>query len=114
MRPWAPVFLALAASACSNAPVRIESRALADQISRSPEHFIIAAVDNDPSVFVSPAGSTPRRHDPLAAYGPSPAARQAMRALENDYRPRAVSAAPLHPLHMHCAVLAAPHGPGRR
>ena len=113
MRPWAPVFLALAASACSNAPVRIESRALADQISRSPEHFIIAAVDNDPSVFVARAGSTPRGYDAVAAYGPSPAARQAMRALENDYGLREVSAWPIDPLHMHCAVLEVPEGTDR-
>ncbi|HEX9404188.1 MAG TPA: S8 family serine peptidase [Steroidobacteraceae bacterium] len=113
MRLWAPVFLALAASACSNAPVRIESRALADQISRSPEHFIIAAVDNDPSVFVSRAGSTPRGYDAVAAYGPSPAARQAMRALENDYGLREVSAWPIDPLHMHCAVLEVPEGTDR-
>jgi len=113
MRLWAPVFLALAASACGNAPVRIESRALADQISRSPEHFIIAAVDNDPSVFVSRAGSTPRGYDAVAAYGPSPAARQAMRALENDYGLREVSAWPIDPLHMHCAVLEVPEGTDR-
>jgi len=47
MRPWAPVFLALAASACSNAPVRIESRALADQVRaiRVPSH-VVAAIAN--------------------------------------------------------------------
>jgi subtilisin family serine protease len=113
MRLWAPVFLALVASACSNAPVRIESRALADQISRSPEHFIIAAVDNDPNVFVARAGSTPRGYDDIAAYGPSPAARQMMRALENDYGLREVSAWPIDPLHMHCAVLEVPDGTDR-
>jgi subtilisin family serine protease len=113
MRLWAPVFFAVAASACSNAPVRIESRALADQISRPPEHFIIAAVDNDPNVFVARAGSTPRGYDAVATYGPSPAARQAMRALENDYGLREVSAWPIDPLHMHCAVLEVPDGTDR-
>jgi subtilisin family serine protease len=113
MMRWAPVFLALAASACSDAPVRIESRALADQISRSPDHFIIAAVDNDPSAFVARAGSTPRGYDSIAAYGPSAAARQMMRALENDYGLREVSAWPIDPLHMHCAVLEVPEGTDR-
>jgi subtilisin family serine protease len=113
MRLWAPVFLALLASACSNTPVRIESRALADQTSRSPEHFIIAAVDNDPNVFVARAGSTPRGYDNIATYGPSPAARQTMRALENDYGLREVSAWPIDPLHMHCAVLEVPEGTDR-
>jgi subtilisin family serine protease len=113
MMRWAPVFLALAVSACSNTPVRIESRALADQISRSPEHFIIAAVDNEPNAFVARAGSTPRGYDGIAAYGPSTAARQMMRALENDYGLREVSAWPIDPLHMHCAVLELPEGTDR-
>lgn len=113
MMRWAPVLLALAASACSTAPVRIESRALADQISRSPDHFIIAAVDNEPSAFVARAGSTPRGYDSIAAYGPSAAARQLMRALENDYGLREVSAWPIDPLHMHCAVLEVPEGTDR-
>jgi hypothetical protein len=113
MKRWAPVLLALIASACSHAPVRIESRALADQSSRSSEHYIIAAVDNDPTVFVARAGSTPRGYDSVAIYGPSVAARQMMRALENDYGLHEVSAWPIDPLHMHCAVLEIPEGKDR-
>jgi len=113
MRRWAPLCLAFLACACSNRPVRIESRALADQVSRSPEHFIIAAVDNDPSVFVARAGGTPRGYDGIASYGPSLTARQNMRALENDYGLREVSAWPIEPLHMHCAVLEVPEGADR-
>jgi len=114
MRRWAPVFLALLASACTNTAVRIESRALADQMSRSPDRYIIAAVDNDPTVFVARAGSTPRGYDDIAGYGPSLAARRMMRALENDYGMREVSAWPIDPLHMHCAVLEVPEGTDRR
>jgi hypothetical protein len=114
MSRWAPVFLALVASACSSTPVRIESRALADQISRPSEDFIIAAVGNDPTVFVARAGGTPRGYDSIATYGPSPAARQTMRALENDYGLREVSTWPIEPLHMHCAVLEVPVGKDRR
>jgi hypothetical protein len=113
MRLWAPVCLALVASACSNSPVKIESRALADQYSRSSEHFIIAAVNNDPPAFVARAGGTPRGYDSIAIYGPSPAARQMMRALENEYGLREVSAWPIDPLHMHCAVLEVPAGTDR-
>jgi hypothetical protein len=113
MSRWAAVCLALMASACSNAPVKIESRALADQYARSPEHFIIAAVDNDPAVFVARAGGTPRGYDSIAIYGPSLAARQMMRALENDYGLHEVSAWPIDPLHMHCAVLEIPEGMDR-
>jgi hypothetical protein len=101
------------ASACSNSPVKIESRALADQYSRSSEHFIIAAVNNDPPAFVARAGGTPRGYDSIAIYGPSPAARRMMRALENEYGLREVSAWPIDPLHMHCAVLEVPEGTDR-
>jgi subtilisin family serine protease len=113
MRRWTPVLLAFLACACSNSPVRIESRALADQISRSPEHFIIAAVNNDPAVFVASAGGTPKGYEGIASYGPSPAARQMMRSLENDYGLREVSAWPIEPLHMHCTVLEVPEGMDR-
>ncbi len=113
MRRWAPAFLVLMACACSNTPVRIESRALADQISLSPESFIIAAVESAPAAFMARAGSTPRGYDSIASYGPSPAARQVMRSLENDYGLREVSAWPIEPLHMHCAVLEVPEGTDR-
>jgi Subtilase family len=113
MKPWAPLLLAMMACACSNTPVRIESQALADQVSRSPDHFIIAAVNNDPGTFLARAGSTPRGYDTIAAYGPSVTARQMMRALENDYGLREVSAWPIEPLHMHCAVLEIPDGADR-
>jgi hypothetical protein len=112
-RWWLPALLALAACACSSMPVRIESRALADQVSRSPDQFIVAAVDNPPAGFAARAGSTPRGYDTLAAYGPNPAARRTMRALENDYGLREVSAWPIEPLHIHCAVLEVPAGTDR-
>jgi hypothetical protein len=112
-RWWLPALLAVAACACSSAPVRIQSRALADQVTRSPDHFIVAAVDNQPTGFAARAGSTPRGYDALATYGPSPAARQTMRALENDYGLREVSAWPIEPLHIHCAVLEVPAGTDR-
>jgi hypothetical protein len=113
MRRWAPLLLVLTVCACGHTPVRIESRALADQISRSPEHFIIAAVNNDNTAFAARAGSTPRGYDSIATYGPSAVARQTMRALENDYGLREVSAWPIEPLHMHCAVLEVPDGVDR-
>jgi subtilisin family serine protease len=113
MKPLASLLLLLMVCACSNAPVRIQSRALADQVSRSPDHFIIAAVDNEPAALVARAGTTPRGYDGLGTYGPTPAARQMMRALENDYGLREVSAWPIDPLHMHCAVLEVPEGTDR-
>jgi subtilisin family serine protease len=114
MRWWAPALLVLMACACSNAPVRIEPHALADQIAVSPEHFIIAAVDNDPAAVVAHAGSTPRGYDGITTYGPSTSAREMLRSLENDYGLREVSAWPIDPLHMHCAVLEVPPGMDRQ
>jgi subtilisin family serine protease len=113
MRRLAPLLLYLVICGCSNTPVRIESRALADQISLSPDHFIIAAVDNEPAPIGARAGSTPRGYDSIGTYGPTPAARQMMQALENDYGLREVSAWPIEPLHMHCAVLEVPEGSDR-
>jgi hypothetical protein len=113
MRRLAPLLLVLMVGACGNTPVRIDSRALADQVSRSPDHFIIAAVDNQPTSVVAHAGSTPRGYDAIQSYGPTPAARQVLRALEKDYGLREVIAWPIEPLHMHCAVLEVPEGADR-
>ena len=85
MRCWPVLLLAVTACACSSSPVRIESRALADQVSKSPEHFIIAAVDNDSAVVTAHAGSSPRGYDGITGYGPSRNARQMMRSVESEY-----------------------------
>ncbi len=113
MRRLAPLLLVLMFGACGNTPVRIESRALSDQVSRSPDHFIIAAVDNRPTAVVAHAGSTPRGYDGIQSYGPTSAARRTLRALEQDYGLKEVSAWPIEPLHMHCAVLEVPEGTDR-
>jgi hypothetical protein len=113
MRRWLPALLVLAACACSNTPVRIESRALTERISQAPEQYIIAAVDNQPALFVARAGSSPRGYDGIASYGPSAAALDVMRSLEKEYGLREVSAWPIEPLHMHCAVLEIPEGSDR-
>lgn len=111
---WVPAILIVAlACACSNAPVRIESRALPGQLSQSPERFIIAAVDNDPAAPLVRAGSTPRGYDTITVYGPTSRSRQLMRSLEDEYGLREVSSWPIEPLHMHCAVLEIPEGADR-
>ncbi|HWX80690.1 MAG TPA: S8 family serine peptidase [Steroidobacteraceae bacterium] len=103
---WAAIGAMIAlAWGCSSAPVHIDSRALGNQVSNSPERFIIAAVENEPVAYVAHAGSTPRGYDAVAAYGPSAHARQVMRSLESEYGLREVSAWPIEPLHVHCAVL---------
>jgi hypothetical protein len=91
MSRWAPPVLMVAlASACGNVAVRMESRSLADEVSQSPERFIILAVDIDP------------------AYERTTPARQVMRSLESEYGLREVGAWPIEPLHMHCVVLKIP------
>jgi len=99
--------------ACSNRLVRIESDALANQQGQSSERMIIAAVESDPAASTVRAGSTPRGYDGIAAYGPSPSARRVMRSLESDYGLREITAWPIEPLHMHCAVLEIPDGADR-
>jgi subtilisin family serine protease len=114
MRRWAPLlFIVGLTSACANTPARIESKALANAPLESPDRFIIAAVDNHSVEVMARAGSTPRGYDAIAAYGPSPSAQQVMRSLERDYGLREVSAWPIEPLHIHCAVLKLPDGTDR-
>jgi hypothetical protein len=105
--------VAIAASACSSAPVRIDSRALDNSPIQSSDRFIIVAVDNSPAAFVSHAGGTPRGYDTVADYGAGAPAREALRAVEREYGLREINAWPIGPLHIHCAVLEIPSGADR-
>ncbi len=51
------------------------------------------------------AGSSPKGYDSLTVYGPTSRAAQLLRGVERDYGLREVTAWPILPLHMHCAVL---------
>jgi Subtilase family len=106
---WATLAaVAAIVSACSSAPVRVDSRALNDQMSLAPDRFVIIAVANEPAAYVAHAGSTPRGYDAIVDYGPTSHARQVMRALEKEYGLREVNAWPIEPLHIHCSVLEIP------
>lgn len=100
-------------AACSGLPVRIESRALAEQVTRSPDRYIVAAVDNAPIAFIAHAGGSPRGYDSVNDYGPSAHARQTLRAVESEYGLREVNSWPIESLGMHCAVLELPVGADR-
>ena len=102
------------AGACSNAPVRIESRSLGLPVTQSAERYILAAVENLPVTFAARAGSTPRGYDTIATYGPTPAARRDLKTVEQEYGLREMNAWPIEPLHMHCAVLEMPQGMDRK
>ncbi len=99
----------LLTAACTTQPVRIEQRAL-EQSSEPADRLIIAAVDNDGAALPARAGGTPRGYDALAPYGPTPSARERLRAVESQYGLREVNAWPIDPLHLHCAVLEVPSG----
>lgn len=101
------------ASACSSAPVRIDSRALGNQVSLSSDRYIIVAVDNVPAAYVAHAGGTPRGYDAVADYGATAHARQTLRAVEREYGLREVNAWPIGPLQIDCAVLEIPSGADR-
>jgi subtilase family protein len=107
------LLLAVLLAACSSAPVRIGSNALPNPSAEASDRYIIAAVDNDAEPFVARAGSTPRGYDVMPAYGPAPHATQIMQSLERDYGLHEVSAWPIQPLNMHCAVLEIPAGADR-
>jgi subtilisin family serine protease len=114
MKPWAAIGLALSMlSACSAVSPRIESHALGTVAGQSGDRYIIAAVDNDPTVFLARAGSTPHGYDSIAPYGPTSRAQALMHSLAKDYRLREISDWPIEPLHMHCAVLQIPDGANR-
>ena len=105
--------LIVLASACSSAPVRIDSRALGNQVTLSSDRYIIVAVDNVPAAYVAHAGGTPRGYDAVANYGATAHAREALQAVEREYGLREVNAWPIGPLQIHCAVLEIPSGADR-
>jgi subtilisin family serine protease len=98
---------ALLIGACSAAPVRIDSRALGDQESQSPDRYIVLAVQSEAAAFVAQAGGTPRGYAAVD-YGPTVRARQTMQAVEKEYGLREVNAWPIQALNLHCAVLEIP------
>jgi subtilisin family serine protease len=101
------------ASACSSSPVRIDSRALGNQVSLSSDRYIIVAVDNVAATYVAHAGGTPRGYDAVANYGATAHARELLHAVEREYGLREVNAWPIGPLQIHCAVLEIPSGSDR-
>jgi hypothetical protein len=111
-RPLA-VLVVACLCACSGARVAIETRANAGNLTDDPDRYIVAGVDNDDRSAAGHAGSSPRGYDGLAAYGPTPHAEQLLRGLEHEYGMREITAWPIAPLHMHCAVLEIPAGADR-
>jgi hypothetical protein len=99
--------------ACGSTPLSTESHAAEQQLNDAPERYIVAAVDNDSFMPGGHAGSTPRGYDGLTVYGPTSHALDLMHAVESDYGLREITAWPIAPLHMHCAVLEIPETANR-
>ena len=104
---YRPFLLLLAACLCACAGTRPPaSGALAAQrLSDAPERYIVAGVDNEDAIPAGHAGSSPKGYDGLSVYGPTARAAQILKGVEQDYGLREVTAWPIAPLHMHCAVL---------
>jgi subtilisin family serine protease len=111
-RPFAALIIA-GLCACSSTRVAVEARAEAGRLTDDPDRYIVAGVDNDAGSTAGRAGSSPRGYDGLAAYGPTPHAQQLLQGLEREYGMRELTAWPIAPLHMHCAVLEIPAGADR-
>ena len=101
------------ASACSGAPVRIDSRALGSRAALSADRYIIVAVENAAAAYVAHAGGTPRGYDAVADYGATAHARETLHAVERQYGLRELKAWPIEPLQLHCAVMEIPAGADR-
>jgi len=102
-----PLGLLVAVYLCGCASPGNAVRAVVDprRLSDHPERYIVAGVDNEESLPAGHAGSSPKGYDSLTVYGPTSRAAQLLRRIERDYRLREVTAWPIAPLHMHCAVL---------
>src|SRR5258708_26344782 len=86
------------AGACSSAPVRIDSRALGNQVNQSSDRFIIVAVDHLPAALFAHAGGTPHGYDAVAGHGAPAQPHPAPPALEPADRLREGNARALRPL----------------
>jgi hypothetical protein len=104
---WRPfAFLLIAClSACASTRLADAARSTTHRLDDAPERYIVAGVDNDAAMPAGHAGSSPRGYDGLTVYGPSSRARQLLASLEREYDLREVTAWPIAPLHMDCAVL---------
>ena len=102
-----PLAVLLSAGLCACAGMRPPAAApvAAQHLSDEPERYIVAGVDNEEPTPAGHAGSSPKGYDGLTLYGPTSHAAQVLKGVERDYGLREVSAWPIAPLHMHCAVL---------
>ncbi|MDP9065557.1 MAG: S8 family serine peptidase [Pseudomonadota bacterium] len=110
MRLAAPALLLIGIlEACSGAHLSPRMPPAASRIDE-PARYIVAGVDNPAPPIVANAGSSPKAYDHLSVYGPTVRALGLLRDVEHDYALHEVSAWPIGPLRMHCAVLKLANG----
>jgi subtilisin family serine protease len=105
--------LAVCLCACTGARLTAETQAAARRLSDDPDRYIVAGVDNEEATPTGHAGSSPKGYDSVTVYGPTSRAKQLLRGVERDYGLREITAWPIAPLHMHCAVLEVSSGADR-
>ena len=103
-RPCA-LLLAVCLCACAGTRLPVAAQVGAQRLSDESERYIVAGVDNEEATPAGHAGSSPKGYDGLTMYGPTSHAAQLLKSLEREYGLREVTAWPIAPLHMHCAVL---------
>lgn len=109
MKYWRLVtLLSFCLCACAHTPLATEAKTAATRLSDDPERYIVAGVDNEEPIPAGHAGSSPKGYDSLTVYGPTSRAARLLRSVEREYGLREVTAWPIAPLHMHCAVLELP------
>jgi len=99
------LLLAVLLCGCANPRSAMRPHVDPQRLSERPERYIVAGVDNQESLPAGHAGSSPKGYDSLTAYGPTSRAAKLLRGIEREYGLREVTAWPIAPLHMHCAVL---------
>ena len=100
-----PLAVLLTVGLCACTPMRLPPPVAAQRLSDEPDRYIVAGVDNEEQMPAGHAGSSPKGYDGLTLYGPTSRAARVLKGVERDYGLREVTAWPIAPLHMHCAVL---------
>jgi hypothetical protein len=105
MRSATALLLIAATCACSQLPRRTDAHVATIRRLEPGDRLIVAAVDNHRAPFLASVGGTPRAYDGLSVYGPTPHSLRTMHAIAREYGLREVTAWPIQPLDLHCAVL---------
>ena len=108
---WLGAAAALWLAACSSSPLLIPESAndvdpaVVAQMTSAIDKMVVIAVENPSESIPTMAGTTAGGYSSPPGYLAYGSARATMAALARDYRLRELTAWPILPLHVHCAVL---------